>query len=146
MFKGSFTFSLDAKGRLNIPAKIRRDINPEANGAFVFTRGPLQNIDLYPYDQWKMFETKLKSLNIFDPKQGMVMRRFLETAVEDKIDGQNRVLLPKPLMEFAGIEKEVFILGTLNKIELWNPAKYEEYINKEDMAFEDIAQQVMINN
>jgi MraZ protein len=70
----------------------------------------------------------------------------LETAVEDKIDGQNRVLLPKPLMEFAGIEKEVFILGTLNKIELWNPAKYEEYINKEDMAFEDIAQQVMINN
>ena len=146
MLKGSFNFSLDSKGRLNIPAKMRRDISPDANGAFVFTRGPLKNIDIYPLDEWKTFESKLKSLNIFDPKQGMVIRRFLETAVEERIDAQNRVLIPKPLLEFAEIEKEVFILGALNKIELWNPKHYEEYKNREDLEFEDIAQQVMNNN
>jgi MraZ protein len=143
MFKGSFTFSLDAKGRLNIPAKIRRDINPEANGAFVLTRGPLKCIDLYPYDEWRLFENKLKDLNIFDPTQGIVIRRFLQEAVEDKIDAQNRILIPKNLLEFAEIEKEVFILGALNKIELWNPKVYNDYVDKQDLAFEEAAQQVM---
>ncbi len=143
MFKGSFTFSLDSKGRLNIPAKIRRDINPDANGAFVLTRGPLKCIDLYPYDEWRLFEAKLKSLNIFDPKEGIVMRRFLQEAVEDKIDAQNRILIPKNLAEFAGLDKEVFILGALNKIELWDPKIYEDYINQQDLAFEEAAQQVM---
>ena len=143
MFKGSFTFSLDSKGRLNIPAKIRRDINPDANGAFVLTRGPLKCIDLYPYDEWRLFEAKLKSLNIFDPKEGIVMRRFLQEAVEDKIDAQNRILIPKNLTEFAGLDKEVFILGALNKIELWDPKIYEDYINQQDLAFEEAAQQVM---
>ncbi len=143
MLKGSFTFSLDAKGRLNIPAKIRRDINPEANGAFVLTRGPLKCIDLYPFDEWRVFEAKLKTLNIFDPTEGVVMRRFLQEAVEDKIDAQNRILIPKTLMEFAEIEKEVFILGALNKIELWNPKIYDDYVKQQDLTFEEAAQQVM---
>lgn len=144
MFIGSFTYSLDAKSRVAIPAKLRKYVNPEANDTFILTRGTSQCIDVYPLDKWnELVQHKLNKLDSFDPKEAMFLRMFLQKAAEDSLDSQSRLIIPQNLVEFAKIEKEVFILGAINKIELWNPAIYEKYLNDQTETFENIAKEVM---
>ncbi|HEX2983812.1 MAG TPA: division/cell wall cluster transcriptional repressor MraZ [Ignavibacteriales bacterium] len=144
MFIGSFTYSLDAKSRVAIPAKLRKYVNPEANDTFILTRGTSQCIDVYPLDKWnELVQHKLNKLDSFDPKEAMFLRMFLQKAAEDSLDAQSRLIIPQNLVEFAQIEKEVFILGAINKIELWNPAIYEKYLNDQTESFENIAKEVM---
>ena len=144
MFIGSFKYSVDAKGRVSIPAKLRKYVNPEANDCFILTRGTAQCIDVYPMDQWKeLVANKLTQLNTFDPKEAMFIRMFLQEAAEDKLDSQSRLLIPKNLIEYAGIEKDIFILGAVKKIELWNPEKYDEYLKDNVQSYEQIANDVM---
>lgn len=144
MFIGSFKYSVDAKGRVSIPAKLRKYVNPEANDSFVLTRGTEKCIDLHPMDQWKvMVADKLTKLNSFDPNEARFVRMLLQEAAEDNLDSQSRLLIPKSLIEYAGIEKEVFILGAMTKIEIWNPETYEQYLNASPYSYEDIAKEVM---
>ncbi|RMD50213.1 MAG: division/cell wall cluster transcriptional repressor MraZ [Ignavibacteria bacterium] len=144
MFIGSFTYNLDSKGRIAIPAKLRKSLKPEANETFIMTIGTAKCIDVYPLDQWDELATKkLENLNTFDPKEAMFIRMFLQQAWEDKLDTQSRLLVPKNLIEYAEIEKEVFILGALKKIELWNPANYEKYIEENKALYSEIASEVM---
>lgn len=144
MFIGSFKYSVDSKGRVSIPAKLRKNVNPEANDTFILTRGTAQCIDVYPMDNWKeLAANKLNQLNSFDPKEAMFIRMFLQEAAEDKLDAQSRLLIPKTLIEYAGIEKEIFVLGAVKKIEFWNPEKYEEYLKENVQSYEQIANEVM---
>lgn len=144
MFIGSFTYSLDAKSRVAIPAKLRKYVNPEANDTFILTRGTSQCIDVYPLDKWnELVQHKLNRLDSFDPKEAMFLRMFLQKAAEDSLDSQSRLIIPQNLVEFAKIEKEVFILGAINKIELWNPSVYEKYLSEQTETFESIAKEVM---
>ena len=144
MFIGSFKYSVDAKGRVSIPAKLRKYVNPEANDTFILTRGTTECIDVYPMDHWKeLAANKLNQLNSFDPKEAMFIRMFLQEAAEDKLDSQARLLIPKSLIEYAGIEKEIFILGAVKKIELWNPGKYDTYLKENVQSYSEIANDVM---
>ncbi|MAT58396.1 MAG: division/cell wall cluster transcriptional repressor MraZ [Melioribacteraceae bacterium] len=144
MFIGNFTYSIDAKGRVSIPAKLRKYVKPDANDSFVITRGTVQCIDVYPLDIWREYvAAKVSKLNPFDPQEAIFIRMFLQEASEDKLDVQSRLIIPKSLIEYAGIEKEVFILGAMQKIELWNPNIYQEYIKKSDKSYEEIAKEVM---
>lgn len=144
MFIGSFKYSVDAKGRVSIPAKLRKYVNPEANDTFILTRGTAQCIDVYPMDNWKeLAANKLNQLNSFDPKEAMFIRMFLQEAAEDKLDSQSRLIIPKTLMEYAGIEKDIFILGAVKKIEFWNPDKYESYLKDNVQSYDQIANEVM---
>lgn len=143
MFKGQFTYSVDAKGRVSIPAKLRKYVSPEANDTFVMTRGTSLCIDIYPQDQWQKFEDRLEKLNSFQPNDAKFIRMILQYAVEDTLDTQSRILVPQNLLQYANIEKEVLILGALKKIELWNPAVYEEYLKQTPETYEQIAAQVM---
>jgi MraZ protein len=143
-FIGSFTYSHDSKNRVAIPAKLRKNVNPEANDSFVLIRGTSQCIDVYPADKWNdLVQQKLNKLDTFDPKEAMFIRMFLEKAAEDTLDAQSRLTIPANLVDFAKIEKEVFILGAINKIELWNPSVYEKYLSEQNETFEDIAKEVM---
>ncbi|MDP4174852.1 MAG: division/cell wall cluster transcriptional repressor MraZ [Bacteroidota bacterium] len=144
MFIGSFTYSIDSKGRVSIPAKLRKYVKPEANDTFVMTRGVEKCIVVYPLDQWKeLMDTKLANLNEFNKKEAMFIRAFLQRASEDTLDSQSRLLIPQNLIEYAGIEKEVFILGAIKKIEIWNPVIYDNYLNSQPESFEEIAEEVM---
>lgn len=143
MFKGNFTFSIDSKGRLSIPAKLRKYVNPEANNTFVFTKGIEKCIYVYPLDEWHIFEETLKKLNPNKRDEAFIRRRFLMFASDDTLDTQNRLIIPKDLAAYAGIDKEVFILGDLEKFELWNPEEYEKYINNNDIPFEDVVEKVL---
>lgn len=144
MFIGSFTYNLDSKGRIAIPAKLRKSLKPEANETFIMTRGTAKCIDIYPLDQWKeLVASKLEKLNTFDPKEAMFVRMFLQQAAEDKMDTQSRLLVPKNLIQYAEIEKEVFILGAVKKIEIWNPQIYDKYIQENEALYSEIASEVM---
>lgn len=143
MFKGQFTYSLDSKGRVSIPAKLRKFMAAEANDTFVMTRGINNCIDLYPLDQWQEIEKKLEGLNSFDQKDQRFIRMILQHANEDTMDSQSRVLVPQALLKYANIEKEVLVLGSLKKIELWNPQSYEEYINNDSDGYDQLAAEVM---
>ncbi|MCF8260806.1 MAG: division/cell wall cluster transcriptional repressor MraZ [Melioribacteraceae bacterium] len=144
MFIGSYIYSIDQKGRVSIPAKLRKYVKPEANDTFVLTRSSEKCIDIYPYDFWRVLvDEKLAKLNMFDPEQAMFVRMFLQEATEDKMDSQYRLSIPKKLIDHANVEGEVFILGALNKIEIWNPQVYEDYTKKQGKPFEEVAKEVM---
>ncbi len=143
MFRGQFTYSIDSKGRIAIPAKLRKHVAADANDTFVMTRGLSNCIDLYPLDEWQRIEEKLLQLNSFQPDDSRFIRMFVQYATEDTMDGQSRILIPSLLIEYAKIEKEVLILGALKKIEVWNPKIYDEYLNQSSQTYEEIAAKVM---
>jgi MraZ protein len=143
MFRGQYKYSVDSKGRISIPAKLRRHVAPDANDTFVMTRGTAACIDVYPLDQWQLIEEKLSKLNPFNPDDAKFIRMISQYASEDSMDSQSRVLIPQSLIEYAKIDKEVLILGALNKIEVWNPKIYEEYLNQIGETYEQIAAKVM---
>ncbi len=143
MFKGQYSYSIDSKGRISIPAKLRKHVTPEANDTFVMTQGTATCIDIYPQDQWQQFEEKLLKLNPFNPMEAKFIRMIMQHASDDTLDAQSRILIPQNLIEYANIEKEVLILGALKKIEVWNPKVYEEYLKQSDETYESIAAKVM---
>lgn len=143
MFKGQFTYSIDNKGRISIPAKLRKHISPEANDTFVMTRGLSSCIDLYPMDEWLKIEEKLLQLNSFSESEARFLRMISQYAFEDKMDSQARILIPQNLLDYAKIENEVLILGALRKIEVWNPKVFENYLNSSPESYEEIAAKVM---
>lgn len=144
MFLGSFKYSIDAKGRISIPSKFRKYVNEEANETFIMTRGIVQCIDIYPQDFWKdEVLVRVNQIDDFDQDESTFKRLLLELASEDKLDSQSRLLVPKNLIEFAGIDKDVLILGQNKKIEIWNPEIYENHKKENSKPFAEIAKQVM---
>jgi len=143
MFRGQFTYSIDSKGRIAIPAKLRKHISADANDTFIMTRGLSNCIDLYPLDEWQKIEEALLHLNSFQPDDARFIRMFVQFAAEDVMDGQSRIMIPSTLVTYAKIENEVLILGALKKIEVWNPKVYEEYLLQSPQTYEEIAAKVM---
>jgi len=143
MFRGQFTYSIDSKGRISIPAKLRKHVTVQSGDTFVMTKGTSTCIDIYPLDEWQQIEGQLLKLNPFNPDDAKFIRMFSQFASEDTMDSQSRILVPTPLIEYAKIEKEVLILGALKKIEVWNPQVYSDYINQSTETYEQIAAKVM---
>ncbi|GAB1371035.1 division/cell wall cluster transcriptional repressor MraZ [Candidatus Kapaibacterium sp.] len=143
-FKGQETYSIDNKGRVNIPSKMRKSISPEANDTFTVTRGLEDCIVAYPLDEWKKYEDKFVTLNQYDPKNRYFLTKILQWAEDVALDGQQRITIPKKLIEFAGIENKVVIVGMVDHIEFWNPDKFEQYLNRFDESYEDVAATVMV--
>ncbi|MFO7448001.1 MAG: division/cell wall cluster transcriptional repressor MraZ [Ignavibacteriaceae bacterium] len=143
LFRGQFTYSVDAKGRVSIPARLRKHVSPEANDTFIMTKGTSTCIDVFPLDAWLKIEEKLNQLNPYDPAHAKFLRMTLQFTAEDNLDSQSRILIPQPLLDYAKIEKDVLILGALKKIEIWNPEIYREYIDQSGETYEQIAAKVM---
>ena len=141
-FKGSFNYTVDNKGRINIPAKMRKNLAPEANNAFVVTRGFEPCIFMYPNDEWVKREAEIGSLQQTEPKDRYFTRMLLQYATDTELDGQHRIILPKELMEYAKINGEVFILGAYDRIEVWNPAEFKKYLEDQQEDYLTVASKV----
>jgi MraZ protein len=142
-FKGSDIYSVDAKGRVSIPSKMRRNISPEANSTFVVTRGLEKCLYGYPLDEWRKLETSIKALNQTSEEDRFSMRMLLQYSEELTLDGQFRILIPKTLLEYAEIKKEVYIIGVLDHIELWDPQNFKRYIDSMKKSYESVAESVL---
>jgi len=144
MFVGSYTYSVDVKGRISIPAKYKKVLSPECNDTFMMVRGLTTCIDVYPMDLWNNeVKPRIDQLDDYDVEQAAFKRMLLELADDYTLDSQSRLLVPKKLLEFAGIEKDVLVLGQNKKIEFWNPEIYKSQQNEVTKSFADLAKQVM---
>lgn len=141
-FSGEYRFSLDNKKRINIPAGIRKMLSPESDGALVFTRGFEGCVYVFPNDEWKRLTKKLNTLDSFNVKVRDFIRLFIGPAYKTVMDNQGRVLLPDNILQMAKIEREILLLGSLNKWELWNPNIYQGYMQQNNPSIEALAQEI----
>ena len=128
---------------MNIPAKLRKYVSPEANDTFIVTRGFEKCLFVYPADEWGKVEKDLRSLSPYTPEHRAFIRTILELAYEDTLDAQARIAIPQKLREYASIDGDVLIIGALEKIEIWSPKVYEEYKNGLSESYESVAAKVM---
>ncbi len=136
MLIGEFEHSLDVKGRLIMPAKLRDSIGD----SFVVTKGLDGCLFAFSKSEWANFEEKLKSLPLSNKNSREFTRFFLSGATECEIDKQGRFLIPNNLREVAGLTKEVVIIGVGTRIEFWDKQKWNNYNNDENISVEDIAE------
>ena len=122
LLTGEFNHSIDAKGRLIIPSKFRDILGED----FVITKGLDGCLFLYPNNEWKIFEDKLRTLPLTNKNARTFTRFFLGSAVDGGLDKQGRVLISSALRVFAGLEKEVVLVGVLDRVEIWDKAKWDE--------------------
>lgn len=142
-FKGTYEYSIDNKGRINIPAKLRKYVSPEANDTFTITRGFEKCLFIYPQDEWNRLEQSIRALSSTNAKHRFFMRVLLQQAAESQLDGQSRITIPKDLLQFASIESEVLIMGVLEHIEVWNPDEYKKYLAAQESSYEEVAETVL---
>lgn len=146
-FKGEYEHSVDEKGRIAFPAKLRKCLQPEAQDRFTLLRGIDSCIYLYPENEWEKVEQKLSSINSFTTDGRLVKRNFLRYAEDLTIDRQNRIPLPSHLMEYAGITSRAIFIGSGERIEIWSPEKLEQADG--DLSFEsyqELFERVMGDN
>jgi MraZ protein len=141
-FSGEFRFTLDAKKRISIPSGIRKMLPPESEGSLIFTRGFEGCVYVYPNDEWKRLTHKLNTLDSFNVKVRDFIRLFVGPAFKTIMDTQGRVLLPDYILEMAKIEKDILLIGSLNKWELWNPVVFENYVKENNPSLETLAQEI----
>lgn len=134
MLIGTYDHSLDAKGRLIMPAKLREDIGEK----FIITTGLDGCLFGFSMDEWSKFEDKLKSLPITNKNARNFVRFFLSGAIECEIDKQGRFLIANNLRQVANLEKDVTIIGAGTRIEIWDKAKWIEHNSEENLSIEEI--------
>ncbi len=138
-FTGEFSCSLDSKNRFNLPAPVRKMLGPEANGTLVFAPGFEEiNLYVYPLDEWYRLTDSFKTFSPNNKKAQIFIRRFVGGAHTVAMDAQGRLMLPKRMLEKAGIDSDLLFLGTINKLEVWNPAKYNAYLSESDQSLADL--------
>ncbi len=144
-FKGQAAYSVDTKGRVAIPAKMRSALNPEAKNTFTITRGFEKCVFLYPLDHWAEMENEMRGLNMYNRESRNFLRTILMWADEVTLDGQGRVTLSKSLMEFAGISPggSALIIGALDHIEIWDPDTFDRYVSDHVDEYDSLAERVM---
>lgn len=143
-FKGEYEHSVDNKGRVALPSRLRKSLSPEAQENFTLLRGVEPCIYLYPNDEWSKVEEKLSSVNSFSRQGRILKRNFLRHAEDMTLDKQNRISLPSHLLEWAGISDTAIFIGSGEKIEIWSPGKLDEADAELSIeSYEDLFEQVM---
>jgi len=135
-FRGSYDYSIDAKGRLNIPAKFRKSLSPEAMETFVVTVAPDSCLRAYPLDEWEKYEDELASRP--QSRATTKLRRLIyANTSESVLDSQGRISLQLKQIQKAGLGKEVTLIGQPGFIEIWDPKRHDEYLGEGD-EFDDV--------
>lgn len=137
MFMGEYHHSIDLKGRLIIPSKLRDELGEE----FIVTRGLDGCLFLYPREQWNTIIEKYKKLPDTRNKRHF-LRIFLSGATACEYDKQGRINIPKPLIDYASLEKECIIIGAIEKLEIWSKEKWEAFISENEENMSEIADEL----
>ena len=143
-FKGQYEHSIDDKGRISFPAKLRKLVNPDAQDRFVVVRGIESCLYLYPENEWLNVEAALNKANNFTRAGRIAKRKFLRFAEDTSLDKQNRIAIPSDHCTFAGISSKAVFIGMGQYIEIWSPENLQKADENLDAdAFEEIFEQVM---
>lgn len=136
MLIGEYEHSLDVKGRLIMPAKLREDMGEK----FIITKGLDGCLFGFSQNEWTNFEEKLKTLPLTNKNARDFVRFFLSGATECEIDKQGRFLIASNLREYANMEKDVAIIGVGTRLEIWDREKWKAYNSDENISADEIAE------
>lgn len=141
---GTYECKVDAKGRLMFPSAFRAQLASEIKDGFVIKRSVFQKcLELYPMSEWNIESTRINKLNRFRKKNVDFIRKFMAGVKTIELDKADRLLIPKDLINFSGIKKEIVLASVVNKIEIWNKEEYEKTIDFDPEDFADLAEEVM---
>lgn len=138
MFMGEYQHNIDSKGRAIIPAKFREELGQ----TFILTKGLDKCLVAYTMDEWKNFETKLKSLPQTDEGVRRFARYLFSGASECEPDAQGRVVIPPVLRKHANISKEIVSIGIVSKVEIWSKENWDTYNNEDNFINNELAERM----
>ena len=143
---GTYECKVDAKGRLMMSSAFKKQLSSVLQEGFVIKRSVFQScLELYPMQEWDLMMAKINKLNRFVKKNNDFIRRFTAGVKMVDVDASGRILIPKDLCQFAGIEKQVVLSSAVNIIEIWDKDKYEKVIDDAVVDFAELAEEVMGN-
>ena len=144
-FTGEYRYNLDNKGRINIPSKFRSALSKLSNENFVITKGMDSCIVAYPLEEWQIrVESGLRELSSTSSKNRKLVRSITRFANTVKLDAQGRIQITPNLKEYADLEKEVIIIGVVNKIEIWNPVNLSKMEDITPDDFDELEDKVIL--
>ena len=136
LLMGEYFHTVDPKGRLILPAKLRDELGE----TFIITKGLDNCLFVYPTEEWKIIETKLKQLPMAKAEARAFVRFFFSGAAELELDKNGRILLPLSLREYANLDKDVIIIGVSNRVEIWSKSEWNNYNDKVAPMVAEIAE------
>ena len=141
---GTYECTVDNKGRIMIPAQLKKQLDGFTTEPFILKRSVFQNcLELFPYSEWKLMMDKVNKLNRFVKKNNDFIRMFTAGVKLIDLDSTGRMLLPKDLQKYAKISKEIVLSSSGSMIEIWDNTKYESIINNAKIDFASLAEDVM---
>ena len=141
---GTYDCKADVKGRVMVPAPLKKQLAPSLADGFVIKRAVFQPcLELYPMSEWNTLMDKMGELNRFNRKNNDFIRRFTAGVRTVELDSTGRLLIPKDLSKFAGLSKEIVIASAITIVEIWDKAQYESAIADAANDFADLAEEVM---
>ena len=144
---GTYECKVDAKGRLMLPAALKKQLLPALQKGFVLKRSVFQTcLELYPIDEWEIEMRKIGKLNRYKKKNNDFIRRFTAGVKIIEVDNTGRLLIPKDLYSFAEISKNIVVSTAINIVEIWDKDKYEIAIDDAAQDFADLTEEVMGND
>ena len=144
---GTYECKVDAKGRMLVPADLKRQLSPILQQGFIIKEGLFGScLELHPMSEWEVVTQKLNKLSRFKRENVDFIRRFNKGVRMIEIDAAGRLLIPKDLVVFAGIKKEIVLSSAINIVEIWDKEKYESVTDDTTVDIGDLAEKVMGND
>ena len=137
MFRGRYEYTIDSKGRVSVPSKFREILTQQYDDRLVIT-----NYDnclvAFPYQEWSLMEDKIKNLPTLSKDTRSFYRFFYSSGIDCEIDKQGRLLIPQSLRDYANLQKDIVVVGSGKKIEIWNKERWEEAFRKSQESFDQV--------
>ena len=137
---GEYECKLDAKGRLVLPAKIKARLPETSGNQVVVMQGMEPCLVLYSLLEYKKIYSRIASLNEFNPEFRQLQRNFFRRVSEIDLDSAGRLLVPKSMIKYANLEKEVVLVGMGNRVDICNTGQYEDFLIEDNKTFSELAQ------
>ena len=143
---GTYECKADSKGRIMLPSSLKKQIASVLKDGFVIKRSVFNKcLEIHPMSEWKKIVDQVNQLNRFVKKNNDFIRSYMSGLKIVNADSSSRVLIPKDLLEFAGLEKQIVLSSSVNIIEVWDKNEYEKSVSKSLKKFGDLAEEVMGN-
>jgi MraZ protein len=142
-FTSEYESKLDAKGRMVLPARIKTQLPEGESQELVIRRGFEPCLIVYPMVEFKKVFSKISGLNEFNEEYRKLQRNFLAGVVTVELDGNGRFLIPKNMLVYAQIDKDAILVGTGNKVEIWNPSIYEKHLIQDPGELSKLAEKYL---
>lgn len=143
-FKGRFSAQFDAKQRLAVPAKLRRNAPGGKTEQLVITLGLDQCLFLFTPDKWDQIVSRIQEVSFTTERAKFLARTIASHAEDVDLDSQSRILVPQPLIQKANLGKEVLFVGVLNRIEIWQPEAFDKYLQEYTETYEQVAGEFLL--